>query len=540
MARTTETIDAASRPRQASQEQRPPLASALLREKAEALARVFAEAGHQLYAVGGSVRDELLGRPVHDLDLTTDAPPEEIKRLARQVKPDAIYDVGARFGTIGLIFRVPRTPVLDGKPPAPSGADADGGAPASTKTEGYADASADYHAPADTKTDAPSSSAEQETEQYVIEITTFRTERYLDGTRRPEVAFGTTLEEDLARRDFTINAMARDVLTGELHDPFGGMVDLRRRLIRAVGDPNERFREDPLRLLRAVRLAAQLGFEIESETRKAIAANAGALERISRERIADELNKILLSPRPAAGLRLATDLGLMAYAIPEILPMRGTSQRPMHHKDVFEHTLGVVQNVPPRLALRWAALLHDIGKPATKSVQEGAVHFFGHEEVGERMARRILQRLHFDHKLIERVCKLVRMHLRINAYDPSWTDSAVRRLIREVGDELDDLIALSRADVTSYRTERVRAAAQRADAFEQRCRELLAREDVAKLHSPLDGNELMALFSRPPGPWIRPVKDYLLGLVLEGTLGQDDKEQAIELAKQFMAEHPEL
>ncbi len=523
MTRTTEMTTTAARPRRAPEERRLPLASDLLRQKAEALARAFAEAGHQLYAVGGSVRDELLGRPVHDLDLTTDALPEEIKRLARRVQPDAIYDVGARFGTIGLVFRLPRAPALDGKPPAsPAGRDRGAGLPEERGTE------------------APAAPAAPETEQHVIEITTFRTERYLDGTRRPEVAFGTTLEEDLARRDFTINAMARDLLTGELHDPFGGVADLHRRLIRAVGDPNERFREDPLRLLRAVRLAAQLGFEIEPETRKAIAANAGALERISRERIADELNKLLLSPRPADGLRLATDLGLMAYAIPEVLPMRGTSQRPMHHKDVFEHTLGVLQHVPPQPVLRWAALLHDIGKPATKSVQEGAVHFFGHEEVGERIARRILQRLHFDHKFIERVCKLVRMHLRINAYDPSWTDSAVRRLIREVGDDLDDLIALSRADVTSYRTERVRAAAQRADAFEQRCRELLAREDVAKLRSPLDGNELMALFSRPPGPWIRPVKDYLLGLVLEGTLGQDEKERAIELAKQFMAEHPEL
>jgi poly(A) polymerase len=248
---------------------------------------------------------------------------------------------------------------------------------------------------------------------------------------------------------------------------------------------------------------------------------------------------MLVAGRAAAGIRLATDLGLMAYCIPEVLPMRGVSQRPLHHKDVFEHTLGVVRNIPPELGLRWAALLHDIGKPKTKSIHEGAVHFFGHEDVGERMARRILRGLHFDNRFVERVAKLVRMHLRVNSYDSEWTDAAVRRVIREAGDELDDLIQLSRADVTSYRQERVQAAGMRADEFERRCRELLEREDVARLQSPLDGNELMELFGRPPGPWIKPIKDYLLGLVLEGDLAQDDKEAATTLARRFVAQSDE-
>lgn len=477
--------------------------------KVHELAEVYAAANRRLYLVGGSVRDYLLGRPIQDIDLTTDAPPAETKRLAARIRPNALYDVGARFGTIGLVVR----------------ADSVGHRTRKARKERRRDG--EEHA--DTGESA-------EPAQIAVEITTFRTEQYVDGTRKPSVEFGTSLEEDLARRDFTINVMAVDVLTGELHDPYGGREDLERRVIRAVGDPAERFREDPLRLLRAVRFVAQLGFAIDAGTREAIQAGASDLERISRERIAEELNKILLVPKPSVGLRLATDLGLMAYAIPELLPMRGVSQRPLHHKDVFEHTMGVVDNIPPDLVLRWAALLHDIGKPATKSAHDGQVHFFGHDEVGERIARRILRRLHFDNRMIERVAKLVRMHLRVNSYDSEWTDSAVRRLIREAGDELDDLIQLSRADVTSYRTERIRAAALRAAEFERRCRELLEREDVAQLKSPLDGDELMALFGKGPGPWIRPIKDYLLSLVLDGQLAPDDKATAVELAQQFAKE----
>jgi poly(A) polymerase len=460
-------------------------------EVARELARTFATAGRQLYLVGGPVRDQLLGRPVHDVDLTTDAPPEEIKRLASRARPYAVYDVGAKFGTIGLIFK------------------------------------------------APGEAGDEETSE-TIEITTFRTEQYVDGTRKPEVTFGTSLEEDLARRDFTMNAIAVDLRTAQRIDPYGGVIDIERRVIRAVGDAGERFREDPLRLLRAVRFAAQLGFRIEEETNRAIAAHANDLERISRERIADELTKILLSPRSSYGMRLATALGLMAPTIPEVLPMRGVSQRPLHHKDVFEHTMGVLDNSPPDKLVRWAALLHDVGKPATKSVHDGEVHFFGHEEVGERMSRRILNRLHFDRVFIERVCKLVKMHLRVNSYDSEWTDSAVRRLIREAGEELEPLVLLSRADVTSYRSEKIRAAARRADEFERRVSDLLAREDVAQLSSPLDGNDLMALFGKGPGPWIKPIKDYLLGLVLDGELSPDDKDRAVELARAFAEQRERL
>jgi poly(A) polymerase len=452
-----------------------------LRERLRQLGDQFRTAGRALYLVGGCVRDQIIGRPIHDLDLTTDAPPEEIKRLANRARPDGIYEVGAKFGTIGVIYRVP-----------------------------------------------------EHEQRWTIEITTYRTEQYLDGTRKPTVEFGTSLEEDLARRDFTMNAIAVDALTGAMHDPFGGRADIRAGTIRAVGNARERFRDDPLRLLRAVRFSAQLGFGIEQETLEAIRDCAHELKRISRERIAQELTAMLVSPRPDHGVRLATELGLMEFCIPEVLPMRGVSQRPLHHKDVFEHTLGVLRNTTdPDPLLRWTALLHDIAKPATKSVHNGQVHFFGHEDQGARMTRRILRGLHFDNRFVERAAKLVQMHLRVNSYDPDWTDSAVRRLVREAGEELEPLIALSRADVTSYRTEKRQAAAMRADAFEHRVQVLREQEDIAQLESPLDGNDIMQLFDKGPGPWIRPIKDYLFNLVLEGELAQDDRETATRLAREF-------
>lgn len=450
---------------------------AIARREIVALGELFARHGKQLYLVGGSVRDLLLGRESNDLDFTTDALPEEVKRIAAVLQPDAIYTVGERFGTIGLIF-------------------------AGVK----------------------------------VEITTFRAEQYAPASRKPAVTFGISLEEDLSRRDFTINAMAQDARSGALVDPFGGAADLQRRLVRAVGNPGERFAEDPLRLLRAVRFAVQLGFDIDPDTALAIARTASSLAHISRERIAEEMNRILLSPEPARGIRLMTDLGLMAVVIPEVLEMRDMDQGHYHHKDVFEHTLLVLDRVPADLPLRWAALLHDIAKPRTVSVEDGDVHFWGHEHLGEHMARGILGALRLDGRTVEVVAKLVRMHLRANQYDGDWSDGAVRRLMREAGEDLWRLFELSRADVTSHRPVRVEAALARVAALEERCRELTEREAVQALHSPLNGDELMALFGRPPGPWIRPVKDYLLGLVLEGELGQDDKERAAELARAFLEE----
>jgi poly(A) polymerase len=451
-------------------------------DQLKTLVDAFVAQGHRLYLVGGPVRDHILARPLHDIDLTTDATPDVTRRLAAQAKPHAVYDVGARFGTIGMVFHG-----TDGQP-------------------------------------------------WPVEVTTFRTEQYIDGTRKPDVTFGTSLEDDLWRRDFTMNAIAIDLYNRKMYDPTGGQAAIVAGLIRAVGNPDARFRDDPLRLLRAVRFTAQLGFVLERATEAAISSCAPELSRISRERIASELNLILTSERASSGIRLATDLGLMEYAVPEILPMRTTSQRPNgQHKDVFEHTMGVLDNLEEsELGLRWAALLHDIGKPSTKSVRDGVVHFIGHEEVGARMAQRILRRLHLDTALVTRVVALIRHHLRINAYETAWTDAAVRRLIREVGPDLDDLIKLSAADVTSYRRERRDAAANRVDQFSRRAAELRAAQEIARLQSPLDGDELMALFDRPPGPWIRPLKEYLLGLVLDGALAPDDVDTARTLARKHV------
>ncbi|HZT07669.1 MAG TPA: HD domain-containing protein [Chloroflexota bacterium] len=442
-----------------------------------ALAAAFAQRGRSLYLVGGCVRDALLGFSTHDLDLTTEAEPAEIKSLVSAAGADAIYTIGERFGTIGAIF----------------GEDQ-------------------------------------------VEITTFRSESYTPGNRKPEVQYGTSLEADLSRRDFTVNAMARPAAGGGIIDPFGGQEDLAAKLIRAVGDPDERFAEDPLRLLRAVRFAAQFGFAIEPATRAAIARNANALRTISAERVAQELNRILLVDRPSRPIRELCVLGLMQHIIPELLALRDVRAPGLRHKDNFEHTLMVLDRTPSVLAVRWGALLHDIAKPRVMSVEDQEVHFYGHEAVGERIARRILQRLKYDRATIERVGLLVRLSGRINSYEGEWTDGAVRRLVREADDALDDLLALSRSDVTSRREERVRAAEDRVEQLRERALRLREEEDVARIRPPLDGLELMEMFGRGPGPWIRPIKDRLLAMVLDGELAPDDKERAAEIARALMQE----
>ena len=443
-----------------------------------ALAAVFSEAGRSLYLVGGPVRDLLLGRVSHDLDFTTDARPPEIKTLLRRAGADSIFAIGEKFGTIGGIF----------------GED-------------------------------------------LIEITTYRSEEYEPGSRKPKVEFGDSLAGDLSRRDFTINAVALDVRIGDLTDPFDGRADLKARQIRAVGVAEDRFAEDPLRLLSGVRLAVQLAFEIEPVTKRAIVECAATLATISRERVAQEMAKILTSRLPGLGIRLLSDLGLMQQIIPEVLAMRGMHQdASYHHKDVFEHTVQVVDQTPARLVARWAALLHDIAKPRTRTVDDGVVHFYGHDYLGDQMSRKILQGLRLDRDTVEQVGKLVAMHQRANSYEDDWTDGAVRRFIREAGDVLEDLLDLSAADVTSKRQERRRAADERVTALRERIERIRAEEEVEKLDSPLDGNELMALFGRGPGPWIKPVKERLLAAVLDGELAPDDKEGATRLALEVMGE----
>jgi len=440
------------------------------------LAEIFRSQQKQLYMVGGTVRDGLLHRgEAADADLATDARPDEIKRLVTPTRPSAVVLVGERFGTVRLHYA-----------------------------------------------------------SSIVEITTFRTERYNSESRKPEVCFGDSLEEDLSRRDFTINALARNPLNGHIIDLYNGRQDLQDHILRAVGrEPDKRFDEDPLRLLRAVRFAAQLDFTIESATCEAILRQAVKLQKISRERIRDEMNKLLLSRHPEKGLNLLVELGLMEWIIPEVLELRGVSQRPhtsISTKDVYAHVLRVVQRTPARLQTRWAALLHDIAKPRTKRVEDNKVHFFGHEDIGAHMARDILKRLHFDRSFIDNVSLLVKLHMRANAYTSDWTDGAVRRLMLDAGTNLPDLLDLSQADITSYRIDKVTRAAARVAELGERCEYLKEEAERIPLRSPLDGNELMAMFGRGPGPWLRPIKDHLLSLVIDGMLSPDDKEEAAKIA----------
>lgn len=475
------------------------------------LAGLFRAQGYDLYMVGGAVRDLLMQRDAStDVDLTTNARPDEIKRLAAATHPLAVVTVGEQFGTVRLHYRREHVPGDD-----------------TLHDGGRAHASPSPVAVV----------ATHDPDVDVIEITTYRSDRYNPESRKPEVTFGDTLDGDLLRRDFTINAMARDLLTGEIHDPYGGRADLERKLIRAVGDdPERRFDEDPLRMLRAARFAAQFAFAIEQATAAAIARQAGTLAKISRERIRDEFTRLLVTPNPMLGLRLLVDLGLMPYIVPEVLELRGVSQQPGgHSKDVYEHVLRVVQRTPPRPAARWAGMLHDIAKPRTRSVEDGAIHFYGHEDVGAIMARDILRRLKFDRPFIEHVSLLVKLHMRANAYMPDWTDGAVRRLMLDAGNTLHDLLDLSRADITSYRQDKVSRAEARVNELEERCRWLREEAERVPLKSPLDGNDLMLLFGREPGPWLRPVKDYLLGLVIDGKLSPDDKATAEAEARGFLA-----
>jgi poly(A) polymerase len=460
------------------------------------LARRFRDQGYELYIVGGAVRDLLLGRETTaDSDLTTNARPDEIKHLVAPTHPLAIVTVGEQFGTVQLHYARPSA----------------GSANGTTTT----------------------------TESETIEITTYRSDRYSSDSRKPEVTFGDTLQGDLLRRDFTINAMASDPLTGDIVDPYGGQRDLERGLIRAVGDdPMRRFDEDPLRILRAARFAAQLGFTIEPNTLAAMRRQALTLQKISRERIRDEFTKLLLTPVPSVGIRLLVDLDLMPYVVPEVLDLRGISQKAIlevvRSKDVYDHVLKVVDRTSPRPEVRWAGLLHDIAKPRTRSIQDGKLHFYGHEDVGAHMAYDILRRLKFGRPFIEHVCLLVRLHMRANGYLPDWTDGAVRRMMLEAGDALPDLLDLSRADITSYRQDKVSRAVARIDELEARVVWLRQEAERVPLKSPLDGHDLMQLFGREPGPWLRPLKDHLLGLVIDGDLAPDDREGAEAAARSFL------
>jgi poly(A) polymerase len=450
----------------------------------QALAAAFA--GEELFLVGGIVRDLMLGETVPaDLDFATSAPPSITQALLVAARAASVYLIGERFGTVGAVF---------GEPP----------------------------------------------DQTIVEVTTYRRETYPDETRFPEVAFDATLRDDLARRDFTMNAIAVDAVAGAVVDPWGGEADIALALVRAVGNPDERFAEDPLRLLRAARFVAQLGFRLDWATEQAMVRQAPSLARISRERILAELNRLLVGPYVDAGLDVLRRTGLLRVAVPELAPLideaeGDLSSRLGREKDLWDHTVRVVRQAPPRLAVRWAALLHDAAKPLTRSVSlDGDVHFFGHERIGADLAARILARLNADKALRSTVRTLVELHGRPAAYDASWTDSAVRRLALDAGAAWDDLLDLAAADVTSGRERKRIEAARRVSDLRQHFQHLDAEAALDRLESPLDGNELMQMFALPPGPWIKTVKEHLRELVIDGALAPDDREGAARIARELV------
>lgn len=451
------------------------------------LATAFAAAGEELFLVGGVVRDVVLNhRPPADLDLATSAVPATIKQIAGTFEHGGTYDMGERFGTIGIVF------------PGAGG------------------------------------------ESIPVEITTYRSEEYEPGSRHPAVAFGTSIEDDLARRDVTINAMAVNVVDGTLVDPFYGQADLHMGMLRAVGDPDERFREDPLRLLRVARFVSQLGFSIEAETKAAMIRQAGAIETISAERILAELTRLLVGPYADHGLDALLETGLFGRVMPELIPLEDTAwDRPdgYREKDLWDHTKRVVMQSPPRPTVRWAALLHDAAKPLTRSVDaRGEVHFYGHERLGADIARKLLTRLKADKTTIQTVTRLVDLHFRPASYDArTWTDSAVRRLALEADGVLPDLLDLAAADVTSAKAWKQQAAANRVQGLWDHVARLEAEQALTELQSPLDGNQLMQMFDRRPGKWIAVVKDHLRDLVIEGDLASGDVETATRIAQELVA-----
>jgi len=337
-----------------------------------------------------------------------------------------------------------------------------------------------------------------------------------------------------------MNAIAIGAESGEIIDPWHGEADIAQSLVRAVGDPDERFVEDPLRLLRAARFVSQLGFRLDWQTEQAMGRQAPSLARVSRERVLTELTLLLLGDYVDHGLDALRRTKLLQIALPEIGPLAEEAEANLtsrfgREKDLWEHTIRVVRQSPPRAPVRWAALLHDAGKPLTRGVGiDGEVHFFGHERVGAELADRVMRRLNADRALRASVRTLVALHGRPAAYDQTWTDSAVRRLGLDTGDAWDDLLDLAAADVTSGREQKRIAASRRVADLRARFSHLQEQMELARLESPLDGNDLMRIFDQPPGPWIKEVKNHLRELVIEGVLSPDDRAEASRIAHELL------
>ena len=443
------------------------------------LGALFSEAGFELALVGGPVRDAILGKIAPDIDLTTNAMPDQILDLIRG-KVDSHWEIGKEFGTIGCLIG-----------------------------------------------------------QDKIEITTYRADNYQVESRKPEVRFGTDLQEDLLRRDLTVNAMALRLPQRIFVDPFGGLRDLTDQVIKTPGKPADSFGDDPLRMLRAARFASQLGFEIEPETFEAMSQMRNRLEIVSAERIQAELQKLMLGNFPRKGLEALVDSGLAEIILPELPALKLETDEHHHHKDVYQHTLTVVEQaidyekqyvLEPDFILRFAALLHDIGKPATRKLEPGgAVSFYHHDVVGAKLATKRMKALRFDNESTKAVAKLIELHLRFFGYsDQAWSDAAIRRYVRDAGEQLTRLHILTRSDVTTRNKRKAEQLSHAYDDLEKRIEIVMEQEELNAMRPDLTGEQIMEILDLAPGPEVGRAYRYLLELRIEnGPMGQEAATKAL-------------
>ena len=451
-----------------------------------ALGEKIASAGGELYIVGGWVRDRLLDKDTRDIDLATNLAADRVKEAVSSL--GSTYELGERFGTVGV-----------------------------------------------------------RAGEYNLEITTYRREEYTPGSRHPKVTPVAGIAEDISRRDFTINALALSVVPdpGRLVDMFEGIKDLRSGVIRTPLPPAQTMAEDPLRMMRAVRFASQLGYDIDSGLLEVLHEKAGLLDTISRERRRDELERILASPNPDGGIRTLVATGLMDYVSPEVAALAGVEQPPAYHRaDVLEHTLLTMTYLGPDPLLRRAALFHDLGKPSAK-VTEPKTMFPEHEKLGEALTRQAMRMLRYSNEDIQKTSFLVRRHMRPIHYRGDWSDAAVRRMIRDCTlvkeDEtivpLSAVMELARADILAGSLDTVEANLALLAELSEKVEAVQRVHAVERITSPLDGRELMGLFGRGPGPWLKEVKAYLADLVVAGELDREDKEEAARRARGFLEDN---
>ncbi len=434
------------------------------------LSNLYAKNGFQIYLVGGAVRDGILDIETKDFDFTTNASSEDSIKMLNKNKYKTT-EIGRAFGTI-----------------------------------------------------------ETTVEDYSIHITTYREDKYNKDSRKPEIKTSGELETDLSRRDFTVNAIAYDINNNEIIDPYGGLKDLSEGLIRTPDTADISFSDDPLRMLRACRFVSTHGFTPNNELFKAISKNAERIEIVSTERIRDEFTKLLTGKDPSLGLKAFVESGLSELIMPELNELKIEVDPKHHHKDVYEHTMVVLDRVSPTLVSRMSALLHDIGKPKTKGIENGKVHFRHHEVVGAKMSKKILKRLKYDNETIKKVSLLVENHLRPHTFKMGWTDSAVRRYIIDAGGLLEELNDLVRADITTKNKAKYEEINKYLDEMEERIKEVAEKEELSKLRPPLSGDEIMDIFDLEPGPSVGIIMKALYEQRIND--GEVSKEEATKLAKE--------